>query len=78
MSGAATCKCGHDRATHYDKADNCLAPRCECQVFSDVRERDTPVIPLHSYQRSFKRPHADPDCYCGPCMHWRLYGWVAA
>lgn len=74
------CRCGHHRSAHYDHERtryNCLAVHCDCELFKDENERPTDPGPtVFQVRRNYRKPHADPGCYCDACMHWHRFGWV--
>ena len=67
------CHCGHDKDTHHDGIDNCLAACCDCKAYVNEHEPlpDDVDEPAPSTDRiGAHRPHADTSCVCSACQAW--------
>ena len=72
------CSCGHEKVTHYrDPVTGerwaCTGTFCDCRLYRNDKERDTPLLPPSNYdERSTAvgggRPHI--ECRCTACCQW--------
>lgn len=74
------CSCGHERDSHHDKQDNCLAMHCDCRTFAKPGVKKTSALrPVDSGpitpRISSNKPHNDTTCNCGPCCEWLVRKW---
>lgn len=72
-----TCKCSHDKATHFDEKHACLGMLCDCSAYVDQNTPDPPAVRPEP-RTNDNKPHADYACPCDACQAWKrkaFYPW---
>lgn len=80
-----TCRCGHDKDTHFEKEATCLGVNYDCPCYRDADAPETPrmlapaahvkapkTVDWFGRRIVKRKPHAKPDCYCSKCLDWHV------
>jgi len=82
------CRCGHDKATHFEKSHACLAAMCVCSKYRDANVPPAPTSGVRLATPKVKllyrfdpnvyppgRPHVNPNCMCDKCTQFDMAEW---